>query len=237
MFKLLPIIFIFILLLAGLGYWRYMASKPKLTTPAALQEPIEVPKTLPTSSLEDRVKSLEELATKLVTQVNDLKSKVGQTQSSNASNASSQDVDAPLTELKARVSALEKATPAPASSSQSTVYIPLGSGGGPWGDKDWYSTSEYEISLDPASYPGYKSMVLEVTFRLAEAAGTGSVRLYNSSDSSAVSGQLDTTSTSFGLKTSSSFTLPAGSKTYKLQVKSSQGANLHIQSARIKVNF
>jgi len=233
MIRLLPIIFIPILLLAGLGYWRYVASKPKLTTPVAQEEAIEVPKTLPQASLEDRVKSLEQLATKLVTQVNNLKSASPAPSSSPAS-----DLEAGITELKARVSALEKATPAPAaSSSQASVYVPLGSGGGPWGDKDWYSTSEYEISLDPANYPGYKGMVLEVTFRLAEAAGTGSVRLYNVTDSSAISSQLDTTSSTFSLKTSSSFTLASGSKTYKLQVKSSQGTNLHIQSARIKVNF
>lgn len=236
MLRLLPIIFIPILILAGLGYWRYNASKSNLTTPTPPQAgPIEVPKTLPQASLEDRVKSLEDLATKLVTQVNDLKSKSSQTSSS---PSSSSDVEAQVTELKARVSALEKATPAPAvSSSQSTVYIPLGSGGGPWANTDWYSMPEYEISLDPANYPGYKGMVLEVTFRLIETAGTGSVRLYNATDGSAISGQLDTTSSTFTLKTTPSFILPAGTKTYKLQVKSTSNKDLFIQSARIRVNF
>jgi len=80
-------------------------------------------------------------------------------------------------------------------------------------------------------------MNLEVNFRLVEPSGTGSVRLYNVTDSSAVSAQADTTSTSFGLKTSGSFKLSGGKKTYKLQVKSSEGKELFIQSARIKVNF
>lgn len=236
MIRLLPIIFIPILLLAGLGYWRYTASKPRLTTPVSLEEPIEVPKTLPQASLEDRVKSLEDLATKLVNQVNDLKSKSSQPSSS---TSSSSDLEGQVTELKARVSALEKATPAPAvaTSSQASVYIPLGSGGGPWANTDWYSMPEYEVSLDPANYPGYKGMVLEVTFRLGEAAGTGSVRLYNATDGSAISGQLDTTSSTFTLKTAPSFTLPIGTKTYKLQVKSTANKDLFIQSARIKVNF
>lgn len=234
MIRLLPFVLIPILILAGLGYWRFKASKPNLTAPQHQEEPIEVPKTLPSASLEDRVKTLEDLAFKLVTQVNALKSPAPASSSDSQLNS----LDSSVTELKARISALEKATPAPAAAStQSTIYIPLGSGGGPWADKDWYSTAEYEISLDPQNYPGYKGMVLEVTFRLVEAAGTGSVRLYNTTDSSAISGQLDTTSTTFSLKTSSSFTLPSGSKTYKLQVKSSQGANLYIQSARIKVNF
>lgn len=232
MIRLLPFILIPILVLAGLGYWRYTASKPNLTTPTPPQAgPIEVPKTLPQASL-------EELTAKLVREVNDLKSKSSPTPSL---VSGSSDLEAQVTELKVRVSALEKATPAPASATNtntsSTVYIPLGSGGGPWANTDWYSTPEYEISLDPANYPGYKNMVLEVTFRIVEAAGTGSVRLYNVTDSQAASGQLDTTASSFSLKSSSSFTLTTGTKTYKLQVKSSQNKDLFIQSARIKVNF
>ena len=236
MIRLLPFILIPVLILGGLGYWRFVVSKPNLITSESQQEEtlIEVPKTLPQATVEDRIKTLEDLVTKLVAQVNNLKSPT-QSQSNSSADYS---LDSAVTELKARVSALEKATPAPAAAStQASVYIPLGSGGGPWGDKDWYSTAEYEVSLDPANYPGYKGMVLEATFRLAEAAGTGSVRLYNVTDSSALLGQIDTLSNTFSLKSSSSFTVPSGTKTYKLQVKSSQGANLYIQSARIKVNF
>ena len=248
MIRFLPFILIVVLILGGLGYWRFVASKSNLTSPNTAQSsldtnqqegPIEVPKTLPQASLEDRVKELEDVVTKLVTQLNSLKSQTTTSQSTSSSESSLSTVESAVTELKARVSALEKATPAPvaASSTQSSVYIPLGSGGGPWANTDWYSPPEYEISLDPANYPGYKSMILEVTFRLLEAAGTGSVRLYNVTDSSASFGQVDTTSSTFSLKTSSSFTLPTGSKTYRLQVKSSQNKDLYIQSARIKVNF
>lgn len=230
MIRLLPFILIPILIVGGLGYWRYMVSKQSLTTPQTNQQdqdPQEVPKSLPNASLEDRVNSLEETVTKLISQVNSLKS----------SSPAQSTLDAQVTELKARVSSLEKATPQPQTSSKSTVYIPLGSGGGPWANIDWYSMPEYEISLDPGNYPGFTGMVLEVTFRMVEAAGTGSVRLYNMTDSSATSNQLDTTSTTFSLKTSSSFKIPSGSKTYRLQVKSSQNKDIFIQSARIKVNF
>lgn len=239
MIKLLPFILIPVLILGGLGYWRFMASKPPLTTAEVNQteaSSVEIPKTLPATSLEDRMQSLEDALVKLQAnpEPSDLK-----TNSSGSLDSRIQTVESAVTELKARVSALEKVKPAPAAatSAQASVYIPLGSGGGPWGDKSWYSTAEYEISLDPGNYPGYKGMVLEVTFRLLEAVGTGSVRLYNVTDSSAIGGQVDTTSSSFSLKTSSSFTLPSGTKTYKLQVKSSDGTNLYIQSARIKVNF
>lgn len=238
MIKLLPFILIPLLLVGGLLFWRYNSAKQSLTTPQIEKEqvkqedlPVEVPKTLPGATLEDRIKSLEDTLTKLVAQVNSIKS-------SSPVPVSLTNVESAIVELKARVSSLEKSSPAPSSfSKSSTIYIPLGSGGGPWGDTDWHSLNEYEISLDPANYAGYSSMILEVTSRLVEAAGTGSVRLYNVTDSSATSSQLDTTLSTFNLKSSSSFKLALGTKTYKLQVKSSQGKDLVIQSARIKVNF
>lgn len=241
MVRLLPFILIPVLIVGGLGYWRYTSTKQSLTTPQTNemeQGPLEVPKTLPNASLEDKVKSLEDAVNKLITKVNSLKSAEGSSQTSSSDTRLSA-VEAGLTELKARVSSLENATPVTTTTttSKSTVYIPLGSGGGPWANTDWYSMLEYEVSLDPANYPGYTGMILEVTLRLVEAAGTGSVRLYNTTDGTAISGQLDTTSSTFSLKTSSSFKLPSGSKTYRLQVKSTANKDLYIQSARIKVNF
>ncbi len=237
MLRLLPFILVPILIVAGLGYWRYQASQSGLTPSQATVEegPLEVPKTLPEATIEERVKALEDLTAKLVAQVNSLTAakSPGLSQSSQSDSLS-----ADVTELKARVSALENATPAPqAASSKSTVYIPLGSGGGPWGNTDWYSTAEYEVSLDPANYPDYSGMNLEVTFKLSEAAGTGSVRLYNVTDSSTTSSQVDNSTATYSLQTSSSFKLAAGTKTYRLQVKSTQNKDLFIQSARIRVNF
>lgn len=224
------------LVLAGLGYWRYVASKPSVTTSIQQTEPIEVPSHAPQASLEERVKALEDLISKVVVSVNALK---GASSAQTSADAKISALEASNTELKARVSILEKATPVPAATttSKSTVYIPLGSGGGPWNNQDWYSTPEYQISLDPGNYPGYSAMYLEVTFRMTESAGTGSVRLYNTTDSSAISGQVDTTSSSFGTSTSSSFKLSSGTKSYSLQIKSSEGKDLYVQTARIKVNF
>lgn len=240
---ILPVILVLVILTGGLWYWRVQTDKqtvsPKTEVTQAVTGAVEVPKALPGASLEDRVKSLEDLAAKLVAEVNKLKA--GGTPQASAFPSTPQDLNtlqSAVTELKARVSALEKATPAPVSnSSQSTVYIPLGAGGGPWTDLDWNSLAEYEASLNPSNYPGYTGMSLEVNFRMNESAGTASVRLYNVTDNSATSSQLDTTSNTFSLKSSSSFKLPSGTKTYRLQVKTSQQTPVFIQSARIKVNF
>lgn len=243
MVRLLPFIIIPILIVAGIGFWGVFTEKkpssssgssnPLVNLPFATQQPVEVPKTLPEASNEEKIKTLEEAIDKLAVEINSLKS------NSNSVGSKVSDLEAQDTDLKARVSALEKATPAPAaSSSQSTVYIPLGSGGGPWANQNWYSTPEYTFSLDPANYPNYKAMYLEATFRMIEKAGTASIRLYNSTDSSAIStSQVDTTSDSFSTVSSSSFTLPSGSKTYALQIKSTEGKNLYLQTARIKVSF
>lgn len=239
MLRLLLIILIPVLILTGLGYWRYAITRQNLESPKINQDlnVVEVPKTVPGASIEDRVKILEEIATKLVEQINSLKSS-SKSESNTSLDSKLSNLEIQITELKSRVSALERISPAPvATSSKSSVYIPLGSGGGPWTNTDWYATYEYEISLDPANYPGYTGMVLEVTLKLGEAVGTGSVRLYNVTDNTATSSQVDTTSTTFSLKTTSSFKLPSGSKTYKLQVKSTSNKELFIQSARIKVNF
>lgn len=238
MIRFLPYILIPILIIAGLGYWRLTASKQSPNSPQDSQTetaPVEVPKTLPEASLEDKVKNLEDTVSELQSQLNSPNpgNQTVPNLSSRLANA-----EAAVTELKARVSALEKASPTTSTSSNKyPLYIPLGAGGGPWANQDWNTLTEYQATINPDNYPGYSGMQLEVNFRLVEAAGTGSVRLYNVTDGSSVSSQVDTTATAFGLKTSNSFKLSGGQKTYSIQVKSSQGKDLFVQSARIKVSF
>lgn len=199
---------------------------------------MEVPKTLPGASLEDRVKNLEDALGKLVTQFNSSKSSGSQADVPNLASRLS-NAESAITELKARVSALEKngTTTTTTSGNKYPLYIPLGSGGGPWQDQVWHTLNEYQATINPDNYSGYSSMQLEANFRLIEAAGTGSVRLYNVTDGSSISSQVDTTDTSYGLHTSSTFKLPSGQKTYTIQVQSSSGKDLFVQSARVKVNF
>lgn len=236
MIRILPFILIPILILGGLGYLRYSQSKQNLTTAQPVpssEAPIEVPKTLPQASLEDKVKALDDTVNKLVTEVNRLKSSIPQ-----PSSADSQInlLDASVTELKARVSALEKATPQAATSSHSTVYIPLGSSG-QVSDTNWSTLNTFQINLDPAQYSGYSNMQLEVNMRLNQPGGTLTARLYDQTSASAVSSEATTTSTSSTVQTTSTFRLSSGSKTYVLQAKTSDGSQAFLDYARIKVNF
>ena len=135
MIRLLPFILIPILIIGGLFYWRYNASLQSLIRPEAAESAVEVPKTLPSTTTQESSPQATSKSTA-----------APKTQTSSALDSRVSTVESTVTELKARISALEKATPTPvAAGSQSTVYIPLGSGGGPWANVDWFSTPEYEI--------------------------------------------------------------------------------------------
>lgn len=224
-----------------MGYLRYTGTKQNLATSKAVsqdQGPVEVPKTLPGATLEDRMKNLEDTILKLVPQVNNLKSSTNPTtQNTSSLDNKMKGLETAVTELKARVSVLEKGSTTTTQSQlkSATVYIPLGSGGG-GGDKDWVSNSSYGATIDPSEYPGYSTMQLEVNFRLTQKSGTAYARLYNVTDQTAKE-QVSTTSDGFSWQTSYGFTLPAGKKTYTLQMKSTEGVEVQLQSARIKVNF
>lgn len=242
MIRFLPFIIIALLILGGLGYWRFVAVKQNLESPKATQTqdqaPIEVPKALPQANLDERVKTLEDLVSKIVVSVNALKSSA-KADSNPAVDTKLNSLDAAVTELKVRVSSLEKTSPAApvtTTSGKSTVYIPLGSGG-QISDTNWATLSTFQINLDPAQYPGYTSMQLEVTMRLNQPGGTLYARLYNSSAGSATSSEVTTTSTTSKLVNSSNFTLATNTKTYVLQAKTSDGTLGFLDYARIKVNF
>lgn len=244
MIKLLPFIVIPILIVIGLGYWRYIVANRNLTTSQTTTEQtqklMEVPKTLPNATLEDRVKALEDTNQKLVTQLNAIKTLSSQGPSASSLDSRLITVESSVTDLKARVSSLEKTSPSPAAAATGTkypLYIPMGADGGPWIDKTWTTLTEYQVAINPDDYPGYSGMQLEVNSRLSEPGGTGSVRLYNVTDGVSVSSQADTTSTAFGLHSTSSFKLSSGTRTYTIQVQSSVEKNFFVQSARIKVNF
>lgn len=238
MVKLLPFILIPILAIAGLGWWRYNAGKPSLETPktSVNDAPVEVPKTLPGATLEDRVKTLEDA---LVAVVNKLNTQTPSQTTDSSSDQRLKDAEGAITDLKARVSSLEKVSPAPVaatSTQKAPLYIPLGSGGQTQ-DTSWTSLNSFQITLDPAAYSGYSYMQLEVNMRLNQPGGEVSARLYNSSSGSATSSEISSTSTTSSVVTSSTFTLPAGSKNYVLQAKSKDGSLVFIDYARIKANF
>lgn len=211
MIKLLPIFLILVAIAGGVVYYRLEVLSDKL------------PETVQGTSLDDQ-------------EVNNLKSAKTPTDLESRLKI----VETGVSELKIRVSSLEKITPAPQAPQVLTprvpVYIPLGSGGS-LSDQNWTSLNSFQISLDPASYPGYSSMKLEVNMRLNQPGGQVYARLYNITSNTAIPSEVSTDSTTSSVVTSGGFTLATGQKTYVLQGKSSAGTVAFIDYARIKVNF
>lgn len=223
MIKLLPYILIPVLIVGGLGYFRFVSIKQSITpvtqnSNSVEPTPVEVPKTLPkTPSLPTPSPSLSPV----VNTSSQLGSKVTE-------------LEVAITDLKARISILEKPTEQIVSSSKSTTYIPLGAGGS-WDYSTFTTLTDYQINLDPANFSGYVSVVLEVIFRVVDSTSTTTVRLYNTSDNIAASPEVSTSTSSFTLASSSTFKLASGSKTYALQAKN--GKTFYIQLARLRVNY
>lgn len=124
------------------------------------------------------------------------------------------------------------------SSGPKVSYIPIGNTGSGASSTDFVSLSGHEVTIDPAKYPGYKQMVLEANFRIFQGNGLAEVRLFNKTDGGAILGSLvSTTSQDYTTKASGGFTLASGSKTYTVQVKSTTGYSVDLQTTRIRVDF
>lgn len=226
------------LLILVFGYFYIQSSKNSATSLSDFNTPTEVPSALPDKN---RIENLESSVSLLVGELSGLKSSIAtastETQTSTSLDFRLKTLEAFALDLKARVSALEKPIPTSTpTTSKPPLFIPLGTGGQS-GDQTWISISTYQVSLDPSEYSGYTGIVLEVNMKLNQASGTGYARLYNLTDSRAVSSEVSTTSDTYGWFSSSSFTLSSGKKTYQLQLKSSTGTEIAIQNARLKISF
>jgi hypothetical protein len=140
--------------------------------------------------------------------------------------------------LEQKVSISPSASPTSATSTKLPVqYIPLGIDA-QTNDQNGTTLDTYEISLDPAEFPGYTSMQLEVVMKLSEANGTLSANLYDYTDNAVIQySDVSTTSINYSTKISSTFKLPATRRNYRVWAKSSAGFLGYIHSARLKVNY
>lgn len=201
---------------------------------------------VPSGDVVSRVSFLESsvslLNDKIKAKIND---KSGTDSSQLTINAKLNNLDDQISDLNSRLTKIEQPqvvssfspSPSASSTSHSSIYIPLGPTASS-ANKDWYSLEGFVISLDPANFSGYTGMKLEIVGKLSQAAGTGSYRLYNETDSSGISlSEVLTTGDKYTLLSSSSFKLATGAKTYRLQIKHSLGYETWVQSSRIKVDF
>lgn len=243
MARLLPIVII-ITLFAGVLF--YIRSQTSLKSPVPVVEISQKIESNINSSSEEKIKTLEESVKLLATEIGKVNLSLDSLKKGGATNTTSpmtetrlKNLETAVNNLQADINSLKSPTSQTTGNStkRSPEYIPLGSGGTS-GDRNYNSITSYQVSIDPADYSGYSGMQLEVIFNLNEAVGTANARVYNSSDAQVVgSSNVSTTSTTSSVFSSGNFKLPSGRKIYVLQVQSTQGYTVNIQSARIKVSF
>ena len=201
------------------------------------------------SSVDDRVTKLEQEVNTLVNDVNLISSPSAAINpaDSNVSPIGDQltTLNGTINELNTRVTRLEQGSGASTASgsvqavnsSKLPLYIPLGSTD-PINSESWLSIDSMAVSLNPADYPGYTSIELEVGLRLNAGTGIANVRLFNSTTQTAITASnVSTTSTSFSVLESSEFNLSSGTNLYTVQLLSTLGDTMFVQNARLKINF
>lgn len=244
MSKLLPIGIVIILIIAvGLLFFRNssFSSQPK-PTQSLLN--LSIPADTSAQTIDDRVKNLEVGFATLVDEIKKIEKGEIPALSGNQSSAALEErvriLEIAVNDLKNNVGI---STTAPTSTpiqtqSQPDIFIPFCADTNTQ-DANWtYTEINCDISLNPNDFSGYSSIQLEGDMRLTQIVGTFYVRLYNVTDSSAVSSSdMSTTADSYTLVSSSKFNLAPGTKTYRLQLKSSSNTQAIIKNARLRVNF
>lgn len=230
-----------LIIITGVIFFRSSFSNNSQTTVKPLLSQLVVP-TPSSDKIEDRVRALEIVANTLIDEVKRLKTSSPTTQTAaNNSDASLEDrVTALETTLKSiNIGTTITNTPAPTTTqNKGDIFIPLCAETNT-SDANWTNTDiNCDVLLNPTDFLGYSSMQLEGNMRLNQIIGTLYARLYNVTDNSAVnSSEISTTSEPYQLVTSSGFNLASGTKTYRLQLKSSSNTIGVIKNARIRVNF
>lgn len=107
--------------------------------------------------------------------------------------------------------------------------------GGSTTQTDWSEIPTLNIAYDPAWYPGYKSLQLEVQLRVRDGNGKAFARLYASGTPATAS---EVTSANYQDEWVSGGTFTWNSKsTFTIQLKSLTGYDAYVSNARLKINF
>lgn len=180
-------------------------------------------------SLEKRVNTLEKSATESLSRQSPA--------IANAPGRGEQDqlgsIELALSDIKGRLSKLENTTP----NKKAPLYIPFGISGSV-SSIDWSYPDTQEVLINPADYIGYKNMQLEIQLRVQHGNGMATARLLNATDGTAIIlSEVSTITENYTTLISQGFMLPSGSKTYRLQLKTTTGYTASYQNAKIKVNY
>ena len=113
-------------------------------------------------------------------------------------------------------------------------YIPLGAG--TTTSKDWQDIAGSDTTIDPNNYPNLKSAYFEVSLSVPTNSGTAYARLFNVTDKHpAWFAEVQTDNAQSILVKSGPIVLGSGNSVYRVQLKSSIGAQVVMDLARVKI--
>lgn len=122
----------------------------------------------------------------------------------------------------------------PAETQLKEFYVPLNIGTGE--GNDWKDVERSETTVDLSQFSKIKNIYFEVAGYLRNDNVTGNVRLYNYSDKQPVwNSEVTINKLKCQTLTSLPISLPAGIRTYRLQVKSTLNATVYVDQARLRI--
>jgi len=240
MLRLALIAIVFVIIIGSIVFASRAFLLNKSTSDSAQTAPREVPLSTESGQLTNQVHDLIEQSQKPLqvetqqtltsTQVADLTSRI-------------KILETTITDLRAQLRTLQTTNQSSTTTTTSTTtsnppsYIPLNFNGQLSG-MSYATLPNQSLTINPADYPGYSSMVLIVQLQVYQGNGTAYAQLVNTANNNVVPGsEVSTGNYEFTQLASSSFNLPAGSQPYGIQLKTTTGYSAIIQSAMIKVNF
>lgn len=126
-------------------------------------------------------------------------------------------------------------TTTPSETSQvKEFFVPLGSGSN--SSDDWQDVAGAKVSIDTTNYPSIKSVVFEALVHIPTGNEIAYVRLFNETDKHPIwTSEVSLEGGTPQLLVSKPITLDSGSKTYKVQMKTSLKFQAVLDSARIHI--
>lgn len=153
-----------------------------------------------------------------------------------------QRVEEAVANLTSQLEALEKKLEAvtstsTSSTSQQPTYIPLVSSAETV-STGWTDVAGSDFRFDPADYPAGATVHYEVNLRAVHGSGLVYTRLYDKTHERGVDfSEHSTNSDSFQYLASNHIAVWQGNNLYRVQIRSSNGTQVELQAAKLKVAF
>ena len=118
------------------------------------------------------------------------------------------------------------------------MFVPIGGGESTTRDVNWVSLDNTKFTLDPADYGDSPTITWDANIKVEHGDSKAFVRLYDETNGNGVQGsEQTTTSGSYINLSTGALAIWRGRNTYKVQIKSLNGAQVFYSGGRLKVVY